>query len=119
MPTGKTWNNFPQAIIRLHAKYCSNEGLARSSVYARNFLLYFFHGSYMWTTKTSNKQTVRKIKPFVFFLHKKMVAARSRFVGKVSFLGTVLKSLLPMVFICAIVASTGFEIVGNNDLNRW
>ena len=83
MPTGQTWNNFAPNLYRLHAKVCSNEGLARTSVMARKYLLYFFYGSYMWTTKNSKKQTVQKIKPFVFFLHKKMVAQRSRFVSKV------------------------------------
>ena len=50
---------------------------------ARDLLLYMFHGHFLWNTKNSKKQSVQKVKPFVFFVHKKMVAQRSRFVPKV------------------------------------
>ena len=108
MPTGKAWNNIPQVITRLHAKYCSNEGLSRTSVYARKLKLFFFYGSYLWTTKNNKKVTVRRIKPFIFFLHKKMVAARSRFVPKVT-RPQPSRTLLPYPL------SLALEFVGTND----
>ena len=83
MPTGQTWNNFAKPLWMCLAKYCSNQGYARTSVMARKCALFFFHGSYCWKTKNSSKDNVTKVKPFVFFLHKKMVAQRSRFVSKV------------------------------------
>jgi len=83
MPTGQTWNNYPPTLYKLHAKYCANQGLSRTSDMARQLLLYMFHGFFLWTTKNSKKQTVQKVKPFIFFVHKKMVAQRSRFVPKV------------------------------------
>ena len=83
MPTGRPWNNFAHPLYMLLAKYCSNQGYARTSDMARNCELFFFHGTYLWKTKNSRKEPVSKPKPFVFFLHKKMVAQRSRFVNKV------------------------------------
>ena len=83
MPTGHSWNNFARPLWMLLAKYCSNQGYARTSDMARKCALFFFHGSYLWKTRNSKKEPVSKIKPFVFFLHKKMVAQRSRFVSKV------------------------------------
>jgi len=81
-----------------------------------------FHGRYLWTTKNSKKATVRKSKPFIFFMHKKMVAQRSRFVSKVSescvivasidnllSLALILKSLLAMILAKVIIASIDFK----------
>ena len=42
-----------------------------------------FYGHYSWSTKNKKKVLVTRMKPFVFFLHKKMVGARSRFIAKV------------------------------------
>jgi len=49
-----------------------------------NQVKYFmFHGHWQWHTKNSKKLLVTRNKPFIFFVHKKMVGARSRFVQKV------------------------------------
>jgi hypothetical protein len=42
-----------------------------------------FHGHFQWATKNKKKELVTRLKPFVFFVHKKMVGARSRFAQKV------------------------------------
>ena len=133
MPTGVTWNNFARPLWMLLAKYCSNQGYARTSDMARKCALFFFHGSYVWKTRNSQKAPVSKIKPFVFFLHKKMVAQRSRFVAKVvtraikkykciiasndfqSLLATIRKSLLAMLYCILMIASNDFCFVASND----
>ena len=83
MPNGIQWNNYPDCLYRLHAAYSSKEGLSRSSDMAQSVLYFMFHGHFQWATKTNKKQLVTRLKPFVFFVHKKMVGARSRFAQKV------------------------------------
>ena len=83
MPTGIVWNNYPDCLYRSHAVYCGKEGLSRSSDMARQVLYFMFHGYWQWVTKNSKKELVTRSKPFIFFLHKKMVGARSRYSQKV------------------------------------
>ena len=83
MPTGDLWNNFPQCLYRVHAAYCAKEGLTRTSDMSVSVLYFMFYGVFSWSTKNSKKQNVIRPKPFIFFLHKKMVGARSRFAAKV------------------------------------
>lgn len=83
MPTGNLWNNFPQCLYRVHAAYCAKEGLSRTSDMSVSVLYFMFYGQFSWSTKNSKKQNVTRAKPFIFFLHKKMVGARSRYAAKV------------------------------------
>ena len=83
MPNGVEWNNFPECLYRLHAAYCAKEGHSRSSDEAKSVLYYMFHGTYAWATKNRDKVLVSRVKPFIFFVHKKMVGARSRFAQRV------------------------------------
>jgi len=83
MPSGLQWNNYPDCLYRTHAVYCGKEGLSRSSDLAKQVLYFMFYGHYMWSTKNSKKELVTRTKPFIFFLHKKMVGARSRYAQKV------------------------------------
>ena len=50
---------------------------------AKSVLYFMFYGHFQWATKNNKKLLVSRMKPFVFFLHKKMVGARSRFAQKV------------------------------------
>ena len=83
MPTGVQWNNFPQCLYRVHAAYCAKEGLSRTSDMSMSVMYFMFYGQFSWSTKNSQKQLVTRPKPFIFFLHKKMVGARSRYAAKV------------------------------------
>ena len=83
MPTGIKWNNFPTCLYQCHAAYCDKEELSRSADEARDALYFMFYGNYTWSTKNSKKMLVTRVKPFIFWLHKKMVGARSRFAPKV------------------------------------
>ena len=66
--------------------------MARSSFDADALLLYFFYGMYYWKTTRKKKKdqpkdmpaemTLRE-KPFVFYLHKKMINGRARFAKDV------------------------------------
>ena len=83
MANGVEWDNFPECLIRCHAAYCDKEGLSRSSVMQKKLLYFMFHGHYSWITKNSKKLTVTRMKPFIFFIHRKLVGGRSRFAAKV------------------------------------
>ena len=83
MPNGIQWNNYADCLYRLHAAYCAKEGLSRSSDLAKSVMYFMFYGNYRWATKDSEKRPVTRVKPFIIFLHKKMVGARSRFAQKV------------------------------------
>jgi len=85
-PTGHQWDNFAQCMRTFHASYCHYEGLSRSSKLGERVLLYFCHGHFDWATKkkvagsAKKKVDCTRIKPIIFFLHKKMIHGRSRFV---------------------------------------
>ena len=83
MPTGVQWNNFPQCLYRVHAAYCAKEGLSRTSDMSMSVKYFMFYGHFQWSTKNNKKKLVTRAKPFIFFLHKKMVGARSRYASKV------------------------------------
>lgn len=83
MPTGVQWNNYPDCLYRCHAKYCALEGMSRSSDVALEILYFMFYGHFQWATTTSKKVAVTRTKPFIFYMHKKMVGGRSRFAAKV------------------------------------
>ena len=83
MPTNMQWNNFPDCLYRCHAAYCGLQGLSRTADEARDALYFMFYGTYMWSTRNNKKMLVTRIKPFIFWLHKKMVGGRSRFAQKV------------------------------------
>lgn len=83
MPNGREWDNFDVCAHTFHTKYCSLEGLSRTSDMAQAVLQYIFHGFFEWRTKSSPaKVERRKMKSFFFFLHKKLVGGRSRFTNK-------------------------------------
>ena len=46
MPNGIAFDNFVQVNVTFHAIYCDAEGLSKSSVLAREVLLYLFYGTY-------------------------------------------------------------------------
>ena len=83
MPNGRPWDNFDVCAHTFHVKYCSLEGLSRTSDMSRVVIQYIFHGFFEWRTKTRHKVEQRKMKSFFFFLHKKLVGGRSRFTNKV------------------------------------
>ena len=83
MDSGHSFDNFAECGHTFHAKYCSLEGLSRTSDMAGVVLQYIFHGYFDWRTKDRNKAEKTKKKSFFFFLHKKLVGGRSRFTAKV------------------------------------
>lgn len=88
MPNGVEWNNFPVCLRTFATIYSALEGHSRSSPEAASVESFVFHNFYDWSTKrkTENpkvKEVVTKKKSFVFFLHKKMVSGRARFVNKI------------------------------------
>ena len=94
---GTTWNNFPFNVRYAATIYSGLEGHSRSSPEALNVESFMFHNTYDWRSLRKAKKTkdpkdpnpkgrevVLKKKPFVFFLHKKMISGRARFVNRVS-----------------------------------
>ena len=83
MPNGVEWDNYDVVLRTFHATYCNMEGLSRSSDMAGLLLQYLFHGMFEWQTKDSKGRPVSRMKPIIFFIHKKMIGGRSRFATKV------------------------------------
>ena len=83
MPTGVEWNNFDVVFRTFHATYCAKQGLSRTSDMAKLILQYLYHGMWSWATKDSKGNPVRRMKPIIFFFHRKMIGGRSRFAAKV------------------------------------
>ena len=68
MPNGREWDNFDVCAHTFHTKYCSLEGLSRTSDMAQAVLQYIFHGFFEWRTKSSPaKVERRKMKSFFSF----------------------------------------------------
>ena len=82
------WNNFPTCLRICATIYSALEGYSRSGPEAAKVESFMFHNHYQWKTKRKmkdqpkKKEVVIKKKPFVFFLHKKMVSGRARFVNQ-------------------------------------
>ena len=84
MPSGVRWDNFAEVLYTFHAYYCYYEGLALTSDMARAVMLFMFYGNYQWQTRQrKTKQIVHRTKSFLFFVSKKMLNGRSRFVDGV------------------------------------
>ena len=77
-------SNCMQVLWPLHAVYCHMQGYARTSDIARLCLLYFFFGTYQWTTKDKDDEVVIREKPVLFGIVKRLMNGRSRFVNGVT-----------------------------------
>ena len=84
MPTGDHWDNYAQVMYPLHAVYCKLQGLPRTHDMVRLLLLYFFYGTYQWSTKDKDGNPVIRVKLVVFGIAKRLMNGRSRFVNGVS-----------------------------------
>lgn len=62
---GTPWNNFAHVIYHYHVFYCVSEGLHRTSLTARQVLVYLFHGT------AAPEDTLRGVKraPVIRILH--------------------------------------------------
>ena len=93
MPNAAPWDNFAVCLYTFVAIYCAHSGYARSDPEAAKVESFAFHNHYTWRTRKKLKKVakddpvksepVTRKKPFIFFLHKKMVNGRARFVNKV------------------------------------
>ena len=83
MPNNQEFDNFDVVLRTFHAIYCDLEGLERTSDMATMVLSYLYHGHWTWMTKNSKKMLTKRIKPIIFYFHKKMIGGRSRFTAKV------------------------------------
>ena len=93
MPNNIEWDNFAEVLYTFHAYYCYYEGLDVTANETRAALLFVFYGTFMWKTKKRKKPLpdgtkvpgipVARKKTFMFFLNRKMLNGRSRFVNGV------------------------------------
>jgi len=73
MPNGRPWDNFDVCAHTFHVKYCSLEGLSRTSDMSRVVIQYIFHGFFEWRTKTRLKVEQKKMKSFFSFSTKNLL----------------------------------------------
>ena len=92
MPNGVAWNNFPTCLRMFATIYSAMEGHTKSSPEANSVESFVFHNHYTWHTRRKTQfiidgktvtEPVKRVKPFVFFVHKKMVSGRARFAHAV------------------------------------
>ena len=82
MPNKAPWDNFADCLYHFWIHYCYGEGLDRTHDLAREVMLFVFYGKFRWTY-VKKKVHFTRVKPVLFWLHKKVSHGRSRFAKNV------------------------------------